>query len=103
VSGEESRVRIEIEVSDKNEATASPWWFISDPRQMMRPDHYQLAGMITGPFFSREEAEDVMNKRSHHYSERAAVFCASGCYTHSYDSAYRAAEKRKEADDGEDD
>jgi len=70
-------MQIEIEVSDENEATASPWWFISDPQQMMRPDHYQLASMITGPFFSREEAEAVMKKRRHHYSDRVAVFCAS--------------------------
>ena len=82
-------MKIEIEVSDINEATASPWWMILDPKQNMTCDVYHLASQITGPFFSREEGELILKQRRHHYSDRARVFCASGCYTHQYDDACR--------------
>lgn len=82
-------MKIEIEVSEENEETSSPWWMILDPKQNMRCNIHYLASMITGPFFSREEAEKVMKNRSHHYSERARVYCHSGCYTHQYDDKCR--------------
>ena len=92
-------VKIEIEVSDKNEGTAEPWWVIVDPKQMMAPDPYAvMMGMITGPFFSREEANEILSARRHHYSPRAVVYCASGCYTNHYRKACREAEaKAREA------
>jgi hypothetical protein len=86
-------MNIDLEVSTENESTASPWWVICDPHQMMSPDCYRVMGMITGPFFSREEAKEVLASRRHHYSDRAVVFCASGCYTKQYDRVYRAAER----------
>jgi len=82
-------MKIEIEVSDKNEGTASPYWLILDPRQNLPCDIHWMACQITGPFFSREEAELVMKQRSHHYSNRARVYCLSGCYTHQYDDKCR--------------
>jgi hypothetical protein len=86
---------ITIEVSDDNEATAEPWWVIVDPKQMMSPDPYSvMMGMITGPFFSREEASETLKARRHHYSPRAVVYCASGCYTTQYRKAYRDAEAK---------
>lgn len=88
-------MKIEIEVSDANEGTDSPWWMIINPRQNMRTDReasHHISGMITGPFFSREEAELVLNQRRHHYGKGAVVFCASGCYTHQYKAKYRSAE-----------
>jgi hypothetical protein len=89
-------VKVELDVSEKNEGTAEPWWVIVDPKQMMKPDPYAvMIGMITGPFFSREEANEVLKARSHHYSDRAVVYCASGCYSSSYKRAYREAEKAK--------
>jgi len=87
-------MKIEIEVSDKNEGTAEPWWVIVDPKQMMKPDPYRvMIGMITGPFFSREEADEVLAARRHHYSDRAVVYCASGCYSSQYKRVYREAER----------
>ena len=77
-------MKIEIEVSDKNEGTSSPWWMILDPQQNMRCSPHSLAGQVTGPFFSREEATLVMNQKKHHYSDRAIVYCASGYYTNQY-------------------
>lgn len=86
-------MKIELEVSIENEGTAEPYWLILDPHQMMSPDCYDLASMITGPFFSRQEAENVLKSRSHHYSNRAVVYCHSGCYSNQYSSAYRKAER----------
>jgi len=78
-------MKIEINISDEVESTASPYWLILDPKQNMTVSLYALASMITGPFFSRNEAERVLKDRSHHYSKRARVFCHTGCYTHQYD------------------
>jgi hypothetical protein len=88
-------MKIEIEVSDKNEGTAEPWWVIVDPKQMMSPDPYTvMIGMVTGPFFSREEATQALENHRYNYSSRAVVYCASGCYTNQYKRAYREAEER---------
>jgi hypothetical protein len=86
-------MEIKIEVSDENEGTAEPWWVIVDPKQMMSPDPYAvMMNMVTGPFFSREEAQSVLAGRRHHFSSRAVVYCASGCDTIQYRKAYREAE-----------
>jgi len=87
-------MKINLEVSDKTEGTAAPWWLIVDPKQMMRPDAAQVVmGMITGPFFSREEAQAVLDSTRYNYSKRAVVWCASGCHTTQYRHAYQKAEK----------
>ena len=92
-------MKIELEVSEKNESTAEPWWVIVDAKQNfeigVRGATNIMMSMITGPFFSREEAERVLKERSHHYSNKAVVWCDSGCYTHQYREAYRAAEEKK--------
>jgi len=85
-------MELTLDVSRLNEGTADPWWMILDPGQNMNCDIFILAEMITGPFFSREEANQVLKERKHHYSNRARVFCASGCYTHQYSEKYRQAE-----------
>jgi len=88
-------MKIEIEVSDKNEGTAAPWWVIVDPKQMMKPDPYAvMIGMVTGPYFSREEATEYLKNHRYNFSPRAVVYCASGCYTREYRNAYREAEAR---------
>jgi hypothetical protein len=83
-------MKITIEVSERNEATAHPWWLILDPRQNMGADVDALAGQITGPFFSRQEAEDALLARRHHYSRRAVVYCHSGSNTIQYRQAIDA-------------
>jgi hypothetical protein len=87
-------VKITLEVSTHTEATASPWWLIIDPKQNFETGNqgvHNICSMITGPFFSREEAEESLAQRRHHYSKNAVVFCDSGCYTKQYDRAYREA------------
>lgn len=89
-------MKIELDVSTKNECTASPYWLIIDPRQMMSPDCHIVAGMITGPFFSREEADLHLKVKRHRFSKRAVVYCHSGCDAYQYDSAYRNSERKQQ-------
>lgn len=80
-------MKIELEISDNNEATSSPYWLIIDPRQNFKKDDdgiVNIVSMITGPFFSREEAEHVLYVRNHHYSKNASVYCCSGYNTIQY-------------------
>ncbi len=46
-------MKIEIEVSEKNEGSANPWWAIITPKQNMALDVYTAAGQITGPYHSK--------------------------------------------------
>ncbi len=67
---------------DKNEATAYPYWIIIDPK-VVRLASYQnrshyIACAITGPFFSREAADERLKCAAHHYSKHSIVYCASG-------------------------
>ena len=57
-----------------------------------RDSCYAIASMITGPFFSREEATLELERRRYHYGKNAVVYCHSACYTNQYKQAYRAAE-----------
>lgn len=91
-------MKITIEASEKNEGTAEPWWMIIDPRQSLRTDEdacYTIANMITGPFFSREEAQNHLNNRRYAFGKNAVVFCHSGCWTTEYKNAYREAEAKR--------
>lgn len=89
-------MKITVDVTGDNEATSSPWWAIVDPNQNMRADLAWAAGQITGPFFSRKEAEAQLKATRYNYSKRANVWCFSGCHSGQYDKAYRAAEKEAE-------
>ena len=67
-----------------HEGTESPYWLILDPRQMFRCDVHELGSMITGPFFSRKDAEDHLKSRSYNFSNHARVYCHSGYYSYKY-------------------
>jgi hypothetical protein len=68
-----------------NEATRAPYWLILDPSQNMRCDIHELANQISGPFFCREDAQEYLNNRRHHFSERARVYCHSGHFSRKYE------------------
>lgn len=88
-------MKIELEVSEDNEYTSSPYWLIIDPKQMMKPDAALVAmGMITGPFFSRKEAQDHLDSRRYNYSNRAVVWCAGGTSGSQYDEKYKREHSR---------
>lgn len=78
---------IQLEVSEDNEATSYPYWLILDPCQNMRSDINHLAAQITGPFFSRKEAQDFLDATRYNFGQKAKVYCKSG---HSA-AVYRAA------------
>lgn len=61
-----------------NEATRAPYWMILDPVQNMGCDIHLLACQITGPFFSRDDAESFLQRTRYNFSERARVYCLSG-------------------------
>ena len=87
---------IELEISEQNESTAYPWWMIIDPQQNFKTNNegiHSIAHMITGPFFSRAEAEAELKVRRYAYGKNAKVFCDSGYNTIAYRNAIRKGKK----------
>lgn len=80
-------MKLEIERSDRNDYTAYPYWLIIDPEQMMLPTTAAVARMVTGPFFSREEAQEELHSNRHRYGKGANVYCLSGHATRVYRAA----------------
>lgn len=76
-----------------NEATRAPYWMILNPRQNMDCCIHNLASMLTGPFFCREDAEKFLKGTRYNFGARAAVYCLSGCNSRKYDQLYEAIEK----------
>ena len=72
-----------------NECTESPYWLILDPRQMFRCNVHELASMITGPFFCREDAENHLKARRYAFSKHAKVYCHSGYWSQKYKNLCR--------------
>ena len=84
-------MKVELDISDKTEGTDSPYWLIIEPRQMMRLDVHAVSAMITGPFFSREEAQQHLEARHYNFSSHAKVYCHSGYHSFQYKNAIRQA------------
>lgn len=82
-------MKIELNISDKNEGTCSPWWAIVNPSQNMSLDIDIAASQITGPFFSREEAQEFLDRTRYNFSKRAVVYCFSGYHSNQYKEALR--------------
>lgn len=72
-----------------NEGTESPYWLILDPEQNMGRNPHYLASQITGPFFSREDAETHLKNRGYGFSGRAVVYCLSGYWSLKYKNLCR--------------
>jgi hypothetical protein len=87
-------VKLEIEVSEKNESTESPWWVIIDPQELSDPLNFHLvASQISGPFFSRESAQRHLSARRYAFGKGAVVYCMSGYPSDEYKLAYHAAKR----------
>lgn len=84
-------LQVTVTVSTECEMTRSPWWIIIDPKQNMRMSLHEAASQITGPFFSRKEAQDFLDATRYNFSHRAKVYCHSGCYSRQYDKAMSVA------------
>lgn len=88
-------MKIEVEISEKNEYTSAPWWIIIDPEPLDRGHSVnRVASCITGPFFSRESAQSHLSNRYYDFSGLACVYCSSGYSSLEYRNAIRDAEKR---------
>lgn len=88
--------KIELKVSEKCESTSFPWWAILDSAMLGGGRSVdRLAGAITGPFFSRDEAEAELGRRRYDYSDKAVVYCLSGCNSGRYKRAMALAESHK--------
>jgi len=87
-------MKIEIEISEEHEGTSFPWWLIVDPVQNMSCDPgTAVINQITGPFFSREAAQEYLTRTRYNFSKRAVVWCHSG---HQSDESTRAVRKAKD-------
>lgn len=101
-------MKIELEISEENESTESPWWMLIEPnilREMFEavaehgevPDadriRTAIAYSVEGPFFSRKEGENYLSARSYDYTKSAKVWCASGYRSEQYKQAIRASKK----------
>lgn len=85
-------MKIELHVSDENEATEAPYWLIIDPYKMDRTKSvHSIASAIFGPFFSRETAEKELDCNPHRYSAKARVYCHSGYSSAEYTAACKKA------------
>ena len=72
-----------------NEATDAPYWLILDPSgPNIKTRGEQIAHCITGPFFSREDAQLHLKQRHYSFSKRTIVYCLSGHWSQKYKSAY---------------
>jgi len=76
-----------------HEGVDSPYWLILDPKQNMCCDIYELSAQIVGVFFSRKDAEDYLQCHRYNFSNRAQVFCMSGCYSNKYREFYNSITK----------
>ena len=84
-------MKIEIEISEKNECTSAPYWLIIDPRQNLAvsDDGVENIGFrVTGPFFSRDEANKVLKSHQYRYSKNARIYCNSTHHRGSVNSHY---------------
>lgn len=76
-------IQIEFPLTD-NECCAAPYWMILDPGKpngALSEDGLSdadLSRMICGPFFSREEAQQYLNRQKHNFSPSAVVWSLYG-------------------------
>jgi len=93
-------MKIYIEVSDDNEGTTAPFWIILDPVRNKGYNIRGLAHQITGLFFSRKEAEEYLKRFSYRYSERATVYCKTGCSGEQYANQFNDNYYKKQKGEG---
>ncbi len=102
------KIKLDIDL-ENNEGTDSPYWLIIDPRWLPKsevkndPEQavHSVAGMITGPFFSRKEAEMHLQGRHYAFGKDAKVYCCSGYWSYQYKTACRDARIKQVNDEQE--
>lgn len=100
--------------SANNEGTESPYWILIDPSPVVDYVNLVQSGMtpdiecarsciesaITGPFFSREDAENYHQRRHYDYSKSAYVYCFSGYWSQKYKDFCRGIKNALKVQDG---
>lgn len=90
-------VKLEFPMPD-NEACSAPYWMILDPGKpngAMSDDGLSdadLARMVAGPFFSRDEARDFLDANRHNFTAKAVVWSLFG-RSRLYQKAWRRADE----------
>jgi len=80
----DDKAKIDSMLAAGDEATKAPYWLILDPKQNMECSIHALAGQITGPFFSRKDAQEFLEATRYNFGTRAVVYCKSGCRSRKY-------------------
>jgi hypothetical protein len=96
IDGKSNEVFSSIARSKDSEFTAYPFWLIINPKQMLKPDCHTVAGMITGPFFSRESAQNHLETRRYAFGKNAVVYCCSGYWSKDFCKVYDQSKKLNE-------
>ena len=90
--------------SADNEATDAPYWLIVDPRTEGRDSALMgedwtphdvinyIVNCITGPFFSRKDAQEHLESRRYAFTDKATVYCHSGHWSRKYKAFCREIE-----------
>ena len=80
-------------MNSDNEGTMAPYWLIIDPELIDNESSgdaiHQIASAITGPFFSRADAEGYLSACHYRFSTEAGVYCHSGHASRKYVSLYK--------------
>jgi hypothetical protein len=77
------------------EFTSAPYWLIIDMNNKTEiSDIREVATMITGPFFSRKDAQDYLDARRSNFSDNARVYCKSGHASSKYARLWKWIEER---------
>ena len=79
----------QIAKAEDNEATAFPWWAITEG---FRGREILLAG----PYFNREDADEYLEAKRYNFGEKARVYCFSGSQSHVWRAALKAAQELQE-------
>jgi hypothetical protein len=85
-------------VACDNEFTNAPYWMIIDTNGKIEISGFRdVAQMITGPFFCRQDATDYLKTFQYNFSDEAKVFCKSGHQSTKYLGLWRSVEKKRNA------
>lgn len=88
-SDELEMLRSLVKLPDQEtEATDSPWWVIIKPRGMIHSAS-DISSRLTGPFFSRQDAQDHVNARKHAFNDKTEIWCLSGYWSRKFKLMYR--------------
>lgn len=86
---------IETLVATEREFTSAPYWLIIDTDGKREISGIrEVASMITGPFFSRKDAQDYLDARRYNFSDGAKVYCKSGHESPKYARLWKWVEER---------